>query len=184
MKIIYSLCTLFVLSAAISAENNVRPAITLAPLFVYTDDYGVYWGASISSGVVVKKHHAILATADIAPVGFLGITDVETNGEESHYGATLAYQYKFIFAKEFLSIAPGIIVGFSSIPFVYGTYRLDNVVIDYKAYPEREVIWGVGPDLTIELGRKKPKFFMRNRFLYVGQYNMAMLPTIGISYSF
>ena len=186
MKYIYSFFFISALSIFAFAEKNIKPTINLSPIWVLSDGYGTYWGASISGGVILKQHHTLIATADLAPWGGISITDVATNGKDNHFGGTVAYQYKFRIANNFLKISPGIVTGVSTIPYVYGTMPspsdTTSSTLD-EPKPDRETVWGIGPDLSVELGRKKINFFARGRLLFAKKENIVLLTNIGISFS-
>jgi len=185
-----SIRILFLLISTLSisfANERVQPTINFSPVWVMAE-YGWYWGASISGGVITNQHHTILGTVDLAPWGGMFMTDVSTNGEENHFGGTFAYQYKFRIADDFLKLSPGVVTGFASIPYIYGTMfegpfdSTTSTISEPK--PERETIWGVGPDLGMELGRKNLNFNIRGRVLFARDYNTALLTNIGVSYIF
>jgi len=136
--------------------KTIQPEIDFSPLWVAAE-YGLYWGVSITNGLVFMKHHKISLCADLAPVGLLGMTDVDTEGKKQHWGGTLGYLFQIGFGNNLIRIEPGAIIGLFSIPYIYGTYPgtyIDNATSP-KKIPEREIVWGMGPELRISIGKNR-----------------------------
>ncbi len=189
MKLIYRMICLITISMYSFAGNIPDPIVHVAPLWV-ASEYGWYWGASVSGAVELNRHHMVIATADYAPWGGVFSNETETNGKEVHFGGTLGYQYQFCFANNFLKVSPGIVTGLSSIPNLFGESILDIDPYERSSsshnenQAERSIIWGLGPDLSIELGRDDFTGFMRARVLFPREYSVALLTNIGVSYAF
>ncbi len=189
MKIIYSIVLLITISLNSFAGQIPDPIVHVAPLWV-ASEYGWYWGVSVSGAVEVSRHHVVIATADYAPWGGVFSNETETNGKEIHFGGTFGYQYQFYLANNFLKISPGIVTGLSSIPNLFGSSILDidpyerSSTSNTDNQTERSLIWGIGPDLSIEIGKDDFTGFVRARALFPREYSIALLTNIGVSYAF
>lgn len=164
-------------------SKTIQPVIGISPLFV-AGEYGFYWGVSISGGIELMQHHKIALSADLAPLGFLSMTDVDTEGKEQHWGATLSYLYKIAIINNLIRIEPGAAIGLSSIPYIYGTFPgpgIETSPSSSKTRPQRETIWGLGPELRISVGRNNVQFFMAARTLFAENDNTTLLTNLGIS---
>jgi hypothetical protein len=163
-------------------RNVVRPLLGVAPLAIL-GEYGVYQGLSLFGGIEIAGHHVVELGADLAPWGSLGIEDVATDDKEQHWGGVLGYRYSVALANKLLRLEPGMVVGRSSIPYLYGTlhpFYMDSAEA-HTNRPERERIWGAGPELRILVGRKKVQFFVLSRVLFAKDMNDAVFANMGIS---
>jgi hypothetical protein len=114
----------------------------------------------------------------------LGMTDVDTEGKEQHWGGTLSYLFQIELCNKLLRIEPGATTGLSSIPYIYGTFpgpHIDTTLSTSNIRPERENVWGIGPELRISLGRKSVHFFVDGRILFAKNHNTALLTNVGVS---
>lgn len=164
--------------------KTIQPVIGISPLWI-AGEYGLYWGVSITAWVELMQHHKIALSADLAPLGLLGMTDVDTEGKEQHWGGTLSYLFKVAILKNLIRIEPGATIGLSSIPYIYGTFRepnIDTTPSTSEMRPKRETIWGLGPELRISIGRNNVQFFMGGRTLFAENYNTALFTNLGISF--
>lgn len=163
--------------------KKMQPSIGISPLWVI-GEYGLYWGVSITGWVEFAKYHKIALSADLAPLGLLGMTDVDTEGKEQHWGGTLSYLFKIVIVNNLIRVEPGATIGLSSIPYIYGTFREPNIGSNDSTpnkRPARETIWGLGPELRISIGRNNVQFFVAGRSLFAENHNTSLLTNIGIS---
>jgi len=164
-------------------SKTTQPVISISPLWVAAE-YGMYWGISLTGGLIFLKHHKISLCADLAPLGFLGMTDVDTEGKEQHWGGTLSYLFQIGCGNNLIRFEPGVTIGLTSIPYIYGTFPdPDNDITPSIAEtrPERETVFGLGPELRISIGRNNVQFFMAGRTLFAEKYNTVLLTNMGIS---
>lgn len=165
------------------SSKVVQPAIGVSPLWI-AGEYGLYWGLTLTGELVFMKRHKVSLSADLAPLGLLDMTDVDTEGKEQHWGGTLSYLFQIGIANNLMRIEPGATIGLSSIPYIYGTFPspiIDTTNSIDEERPERETILGFGPELRISIGRKSIQFFISGRSLFAKNHNFALLTNAGVA---
>ncbi len=161
----------------------IEPTIGIAPLWVAAE-YGLYWGFTFSGKIKIVQHNVLSMHVDVAPMGLLTITDVDTKGKLQHWGSTLSYLFQMELTNKRLRIEPGIAIGAATTPYIYGTFHLfpvDSAYSKQVTHPKRETVLGIGPQLRISLGKNRMKFFADGRMLFA-KNNLATLANVGISF--
>jgi len=126
-------------------------------------------GVGISGGLLVKENHCLEINGIFSPFGILPLTDVDTDTELSFYNFNLGYSYRFRILKDFITIAPGLLLGYSDRPVIYGAWGFRNSNEPRPYAGERATRWQtvtVGVQADIELGRDAVRFVCSGR----GQY--------------
>jgi len=152
---------LFFLIMGSSSAFEVKTAIKTT--WFASSEGGFATGADISGGIILKRNHCIAVQAILAPYGILPVTDAETHTEVSFYEGCIGYSYRFHLLNGFLTISPGILLGISDRPIIYGTWWGIDPSQQHTYAGEKETRH-ISPTATIqtelELGRKMVKFVL------------------------
>lgn len=169
-----SVCCIYAIESRVKFESNWLVAINGL----------MATGGSVSAGLIASKKNCIEITGIFDPLALLPLTDVETHTELSFYSLLAGYSYRFTLFNKFITIAPGLLFGFSDRPRIYGAWGFEQTDEPRPFAGQTATRWisaTAGIQTDIEFGKNKTKFVLSGRGLYAKPSEFMLNISLGIA---